>query len=190
MRFVTGAAHKLAARAGWLLEDTAQVEDQFPVFGGKQERGQRPGTENLPIILSMLAALDIREANRRGATIRPAPSGKRSLKTLVASKCPHHRCRPQHTAPVEHHVRTDARRRSATLGHAHPTKRALPSALVRPAPPAGKNRHTSSARWATKPVKSRKSCASAAAGETTAADWEALEQGIVVVYGEMHGNNF
>ena len=60
--YVTGAAHKFGGPRGVGFLKVPHKQSTSPLlFGGKQERGQRAGTENVPIILAMLAALEIRE---------------------------------------------------------------------------------------------------------------------------------
>ena len=60
--FITGAAHKFGGPRGvGFLKVPSKSKVNSLLLGGKQERGQRAGTENLPIIVAMLAALDARE---------------------------------------------------------------------------------------------------------------------------------
>lgn len=60
--YVTGAAHKFGGPRGVGFLKVPHKKNTNPLlFGGKQERGQRAGTENVPIILAMLAALEVRE---------------------------------------------------------------------------------------------------------------------------------
>jgi cysteine desulfurase len=60
--YVTGAAHKFGGPRGVGFLKVPHKKHTNPLlFGGKQERGQRAGTENVPIILAMMAALDVRE---------------------------------------------------------------------------------------------------------------------------------
>ena len=60
--YVTGAAHKFGGPRGIGFLKIPHKSKLTPLLvGGKQEQGIRAGTENVPIILSMLAALDARE---------------------------------------------------------------------------------------------------------------------------------
>lgn len=60
--FVTGAAHKFGGPRGiGFLKIPHRTHITPLLVGGKQERGIRAGTENIATILSMLAALEIRE---------------------------------------------------------------------------------------------------------------------------------
>jgi len=61
--FVSGAAHKFGGPKGvGFLKCPAKGGVQPLLLGGPQEEGRRAGTENVPGILSMLAALEVREA--------------------------------------------------------------------------------------------------------------------------------
>ena len=56
-----GAQIRRAARRG-LFENAASQSHVTPLLlGGKQEGGRRAGTENVPIIAAMMAALEVRE---------------------------------------------------------------------------------------------------------------------------------
>lgn len=60
--FVSGAAHKFGGPRGIGFLKIPHKGKITPLLvGGKQEQGVRAGTENVPIILSMLAALEARE---------------------------------------------------------------------------------------------------------------------------------
>ncbi|MCO5053279.1 MAG: cysteine desulfurase [Verrucomicrobiae bacterium] len=60
--YVTGAGHKFGGPRGVGFLKVPRGSKMTPLLlGGKQERGQRAGTENLPIILAMMAALEARE---------------------------------------------------------------------------------------------------------------------------------
>ena len=60
--FVSGAAHKFGGPRGiGFLKITHKSKITPLLVGGKQEQGVRAGTENVATILSMLAALEIRE---------------------------------------------------------------------------------------------------------------------------------
>jgi cysteine desulfurase len=60
--YLSGAAHKFGGPRGVGFLKVPQKSHVTPLLlGGKQEQGRRAGTENVPIILSMLAALEARE---------------------------------------------------------------------------------------------------------------------------------
>ena len=60
--YLSGAAHKFGGPRGvGFLKVPHKSRVNSLLFGGKQEKGQRAGTENVPIILAMLAALEVRE---------------------------------------------------------------------------------------------------------------------------------
>jgi cysteine desulfurase len=71
--FVSGAAHKFGGPKGvGFLKCPAKGRVQPLLLGGPQEEGRRAGTENVAGILSMLAALEVREAalTKRGHEIK------------------------------------------------------------------------------------------------------------------------
>jgi cysteine desulfurase len=60
--FVSGAGHKFGGPRGIGFLKVPHKSHVTPLLvGGKQEQGRRAGTENVPIILSLLAALETRE---------------------------------------------------------------------------------------------------------------------------------
>ncbi|HVU28247.1 MAG TPA: cysteine desulfurase family protein [Verrucomicrobiae bacterium] len=60
--FVSGAAHKFGGPRGvGFLKIPYRSQISPLLFGGKQERGFRAGTENVAIIAAMMAALEVRE---------------------------------------------------------------------------------------------------------------------------------
>ncbi len=60
--FLSGAAHKFGGPRGVGFLKVPHRSQVTPLLlGGKQEQGRRAGTENVPIIVSMLAALEARE---------------------------------------------------------------------------------------------------------------------------------
>jgi cysteine desulfurase len=78
--FVSGAAHKFGGPKGvGLLKCPAKGHVEPLLRGGPQEEGRRAGTENVAGILSMLAALEMREAMLRSeGQSTPNPSVERS----------------------------------------------------------------------------------------------------------------
>ena len=72
--FVSGAAHKFGGPKGvGLLKCPAKGRVEPLLRGGPQEEGRRAGTENVAGILSMLAALEVREKLMRD-TDQPTPT--------------------------------------------------------------------------------------------------------------------
>jgi cysteine desulfurase len=60
--YLSGAAHKFGGPRGVGFLKVPHKSHVTPLLlGGKQEQGRRAGTENVPIIVSMLAALEARE---------------------------------------------------------------------------------------------------------------------------------
>jgi cysteine desulfurase len=60
--YLSGAAHKFGGPRGvGFLKVPSRGQVTPLLLGGKQEQGRRAGTENVPIILAMLAALEARE---------------------------------------------------------------------------------------------------------------------------------
>jgi cysteine desulfurase len=60
--YLSGAAHKFGGPRGVGFLKVAHRSQVIPlILGGKQEQGRRAGTENVPIIVSMLIALEARE---------------------------------------------------------------------------------------------------------------------------------
>jgi cysteine desulfurase len=60
--FVSGCAHKFGGPKGiGFLKVRGRIDSLL--FGGQQEEGRRPGTENVPAVVAMLAALEARERN-------------------------------------------------------------------------------------------------------------------------------
>jgi cysteine desulfurase len=67
--FATGCAHKFGGPTGaGFLKATGDFRPQL--FGGMQEEGRRPGTENLPGVLAMVAALEERELAMASLPVR------------------------------------------------------------------------------------------------------------------------
>jgi len=60
--FVTGCAHKFGGPKGvGFLKTSRRCVFRALMHGGEQEDGRRPGTENVPGVVSMMAALAVRE---------------------------------------------------------------------------------------------------------------------------------
>ena len=88
-KFVSGAAHKFGGPKGvGLLKCPAKGPVEPLLRGGPQEEGRRAGTENVAGILSMLAALEVREAMLRSeGQPTPASSSIQNASPLIPSLC-------------------------------------------------------------------------------------------------------
>ena len=87
--YVTGAAHKFGGPRGvGFLKAPHKNKISSLLFGGKQERGQRAGTENVPIILSMLAALEAREKQLANGDQQVRGEWKEKFEKLLVRQVP------------------------------------------------------------------------------------------------------
>jgi len=88
--FVSGAAHKFGGPKGvGLLKCPARGRVEPLLRGGPQEEGRRAGTENVAGILSMLAALEVREAMWRSeGQPTHASSSIQNASSLIPSLSP------------------------------------------------------------------------------------------------------
>ncbi len=90
--FVSGAAHKFGGPKGvGFLKCPAKGRVEPLLRGGPQEEGRRAGTENVAGILSMLAALEVRESvflPETQPTPNPSPEGSGSLRAGSVSSVP------------------------------------------------------------------------------------------------------
>ena len=186
--FVTGAAHKFGGPRGvGFLKVPHRSKINSLLFGGKQERGQRAGTENLPIIVAMLAALDVREKQLADGDHETRAVWREKFEKLLLRQVPG----------------------STVVGLGAPRLWNTVSALM---PEGGQQRWVTRLDKAGFAVSTGSACTTgkeepshvlsamgykagqvtqvlrfSSGWETTAADWEALEKGIVKVYGEVHG---
>jgi cysteine desulfurase len=186
--FITGAAHKFGGPRGvGFLKAPHKSKINSLLFGGKQERGQRAGTENLPIIVAMLAALDVREKQIAEGHHETRAVWREKFEKLLLRQVPG----------------------STVVGLGVPRLWNTVSALM---PEGGQQRWVTRLDKAGFAVSTGSACTTgkeepshvlsamgykagqvtqvlrfSSGWETTAADWEALEKGIVKVYGEVHG---
>jgi len=185
--YVTGAAHKFGGPRGVGFLKVPHKQKISPLlYGGKQERGQRAGTENIPIILALLTALEAREKQlTRGdhetravwkekfekLLVRQVPGA-----TVVGARVPRLWNTTSALMPEGGQLRWVTRLDKAgfavSTGSACTTGKEEPSHVL--SAMGYKAGHVTqvlrfSSGW-----------------ETTAADWEALEKGIVKVFGEVH----
>ena len=85
--FVSGCAHKFGGPkgAGFLKVPTKFVP---LLVGGKQEDGYRAGTENVPGVISMAAALDFRERQLALQEHAPLEKAKKAFEKQLLSRLP------------------------------------------------------------------------------------------------------
>jgi cysteine desulfurase len=185
--YLSGAAHKFGGPRGvGFLKAPHKSKVNSILFGGKQERGQRAGTENVPIILAMLAALEIREKQLAEGNHETRAVWKEKFEKLLLRQVPG----------------------STVVGANVPRLWNTVSALM---PEGGQQRWVTRLDKAGFAVSTGSACTTgkeepshvltamgfetnevahvlrfSSGWETTAADWEALEKGIVKVYGEVH----
>jgi cysteine desulfurase len=185
--FVTGAAHKFGGPRGvGFLKLPHRHKVHSLLLGGKQERGQRAGTENLPIILAMMAALEVREKQIANNDHQTRAEWKEKFEKLLVR-----------------HVRG-----ATVVGANAPRLWNTTSALM---PEGGQQRWVTRLDKAGFAVSTGSACTTgkeepshvlsamgyqagqvtqvlrfSSGWETTAADWEALEKCVVKVFGEIH----
>ncbi len=185
--YVSGAAHKFGGPRGvGFLKAPHRSKLNSLLFGGKQERGQRAGTENVPIILAMLAALEVREQQIAEGNHETRAVWKEKFEKLLLRQVPG----------------------STVVGANVPRLWNTVSALM---PEGGQQRWVTRLDKAGFAVSTGSACTTgkeepshvltamgfkasevahvlrfSSGWETTAADWEALEKGIVKVFGEVH----
>ena len=185
--YLTGAAHKFGGPRGiGFLKVPHKAQTNPLLFGGKQEKGRRAGTENVPIILSMLAALEAREKQLTRGDHKTRAEWKEKFEKLLHLHVPG----------------------SIVVGAEVPRLWNTVSALL---PAGGQQRWVTRLDKAGFAVSTGSACTTgkeqpshvltamdfktnevahvlrfSSGWETTAADWEALEKGLVKVYAEVH----
>jgi cysteine desulfurase len=185
--YLSGAAHKFGGPRGvGFLKAPHKSKIASLLFGGKQERGQRAGTENVPIILAMLAALEVREKQLAEGHHQTRAEWKEKFEKLLLRQVPG----------------------STIVGANAPRLWNTVSALM---PEGGQQRWVTRLDKAGFAVSTGSACTTgkeepshvltamgfkasevahvlrfSSGWETTAADWEALEKGLVKVYVEVH----
>jgi len=185
--YVSGAAHKFGGPRGvGFLKTPHKSRVHSLLYGGKQERGQRAGTENVPIILAMLAALEVREKQLARGDHETRAVWKEKFEKLLTRQVPG----------------------STVVGASVPRLWNTVSALM---PEGGQQRWVTRLDKAGFAVSTGSACTTgkeepshvltamgfkanevahvlrfSSGWETTAADWEALEKGLAKVYAEVH----
>jgi cysteine desulfurase len=186
--YVSGAAHKFGGPRGVGFLKVPHKSEVTPLlFGGQQERGRRAGTENVPIIVSMLVALEIREKQiaRNEHTLRGVwrDNFERQLLrvlpdiTVIGANQP----RLWNTVSVvmpdgdrkhEWVVRLDKAGFAVSTGSACTTGKEEPSHVL--------------AAMGFKTAQAVRAVRFSGGWETTEADWDALARGVAKVHAEMH----
>ncbi|HVU08473.1 MAG TPA: cysteine desulfurase family protein [Verrucomicrobiae bacterium] len=186
--FVSGAAHKFGGPRGVGFLKVPRKSEIAPLlFGGKQERGRRAGTENVATICAMLAALEIREKqisrnehllrgvwrdNFEREFLRAIPEA-----TIIGAKSPRlwntvSALMPDGDRKLEWVVRLDKAGFAVSTGSACTTGKEEPS-------------HVLSA-MSYKPAQAVRAVRFSAGWETTEADWDALLKGLQKIGADLH----
>jgi cysteine desulfurase len=185
--FVTGAAHKFGGPRGvGFLKAPHKSKIHSLLYGGKQERGQRAGTENVPIILAMIAALESREKQLANNDHETRAVWKEKFEKILVRQVPGvtvvGATVPRLWNTVSALMPEGGQQRWVTrldkAGFAVSTGSACTTGKEEPS-------HVLSA-MGYKAGQVTQVLRFSSGWETTAADWEALEKGIVKVYGEVH----
>jgi len=87
--FVSGAAHKFGGPKGvGFLKCPTSGPLQPLLLGGKQEEGRRAGTENVPSVLAMMAALQVREQSLAAGEERPRIAWREGVEGSLTAQLP------------------------------------------------------------------------------------------------------
>lgn len=185
--FVSGAAHKFGGPRGIGFLKIPHKKQVAPLLlGGKQERGVRAGTENVSTIVSMMAALEVREKqishnqhvlrgvwrdNFEREFLRAVPNA-----VIVGSKSPRlwntvSALMPEGDKRHLWVVRLDKAGFAVSTGSACTTGKEEPSHVL--------------AAMGYKPAQAIRAVRFSAGWETTEADWEALAKVLVKVHEEL-----
>ena len=185
--YLSGAAHKFGGPRGvGFLKVPHKSRVSSLLFGGKQEKGQRAGTENVPIILAMLAALEVREKQIARGDHQTRAEWKEKFEKLLLRQVPGSTLVGAGVPRLWNTVsalmpeggqqrwvnRLDKAGFAVSTGSACTTGKEEPS-------------HVLSA-MGFKPMQAAQVLRFSSGWETTAADWEALEKGLAKVYAEVH----
>jgi len=185
--YLSGAAHKFGGPRGvGFLKVPHKSRVSSLLFGGKQEKGQRAGTENVPIILAMLAALEVREKQIARGDHQTRAEWKEKFEKLLLRQVPGSTLVgagvPRLWNTVSALMPEGGQQRWVTrldkAGFAVSTGSACTTGKEEPS-------HVLSA-MGFKPMQAAQVLRFSSGWETTAADWEALEKGLAKVYAEVH----
>ena len=186
--YVSGAAHKFGGPRGVGFLKVPHRGAVTPLLlGGKQEGGRRAGTENVPIIAAMLAALAIRERqmasslhllrgvwrdNFERELLRTVPgativgAGQPRLWNTVSALM------PEGDRKFQWVVKLDKAGFAVSTGSACTTGKEEPSHVL--------------AAMGFKAAQAVRAVRFSGGWETTEADWDALVKAVARVHGEMH----
>ena len=185
--YISGAAHKFGGPRGVGFLKIPHRSAMTPLlFGGKQEGSRRAGTENVPVIASMMAALEVREKqiarsehllrklwrdNFEAALLRALPAT-----TIIGKNQPRlwntvSALMPDGDRKLQWVIRLDKAGFAVSTGSACTTGKEEPS-------------HVLSA-MGFKTAQAVRAVRYSAGWETTETDWDALLKAIVKVHGEM-----
>ena len=186
--YVSGAAHKFGGPRGVGFLKVPHRSHVTPLMlGGKQEAGRRAGTENVPIIAAMLAALTVREKqmahslhllrgvwreNFERELLRTVPGA-----TVVGASQPRlwntvSALMPEGDRKLQWVVKLDKAGFAVSTGSACTTGKEEPSHVL--------------AAMGFKAAQAVRAVRFSGGWETTEADWEALVKAVAKVHGEMH----
>ena len=185
--YLSGAAHKFGGPRGvGFLKVPGKTHVNPLLFGGKQEKGRRAGTENVAVIVSMLAALEVREKQIACGEHKLRVAWKEEFEQWLLAHVPG----------------------STVVGAASPRLWNTVSALM---PEGGQQRWVTRLDKAGFAVSTGSACTTgkeepshvltamgfksaqvahvlrfSSGWETTEQDWQALEKGLAKVYAEVH----
>jgi cysteine desulfurase len=186
--YVSGAAHKFGGPRGVGFLKIPHRKHITPLLhGGKQEGGRRAGTENVPTIAAMLAALTIREKqmanslhllrgvwrdNFERELLRTVPgativgAGQPRLWNTVSALM------PEGDRKLLWVVKLDKTGFAVSTGSACTTGKEEPSHVL--------------AAMGLKPAQAVRAVRLSGGWETTEADWDALVKAVAKIHGELH----
>jgi cysteine desulfurase len=186
--YVSGAAHKFGGPRGVGFLKTPHRSQMTPLLlGGKQEGGRRAGTENVAIIVAMMAALTVREKqisnsqhllrgvwrdNFERELLRTVPGA-----TILGHNQPRlwntvSALMPEGDRKLQWVVKLDKAGFAVSTGSACTTGKEEPSHVL--------------AAMGFKGAQAVRAVRFSGGWETTEADWDALVKGVTKVHGEMH----
>jgi cysteine desulfurase len=185
--YLSGAAHKFGGPRGvGFLKVPGKGHVNPLLFGGKQEKGRRAGTENVATIVSMLAALELREKQLANGDHEHRAVWKEKFEklllrqvpgsTVVGANAPRLWNTTSALMPEGGQLRWVTR--LDRVGFAVSTGSACTTGKEEPS-------HVLSA-MGYKAGQVTQVLRFSSGWETTAADWDELEKGIIKVYDEVH----
>jgi len=186
--YVSGAAHKFGGPRGvGFLKLPHRKRVNALLFGGKQEKGQRAGTENVPVILAMMTALELREKQLANGDHQHREVWKEKFEKLLLRSVPGSTVVganvPRLWNTVSALMPEGGQQRWVTrldkAGYAVSTGSACTTGKEEPS-------HVLTA-MGFKPSEVSHVLRFSSGWETTATDWDDLAKGVAKVYSEVHG---